>query len=343
MSDVNTSVDGDNVNNSHDKTSSTKVTVTSVDIAIEPLTLPLTHAKCVKLRNQYYRLDANSQSIDRNKLIKDVQTNIGVEFRTKGIWNPSENEGHWKDWDDEKFFQKLLLCFPVDDQATSDDPVDQMLELLRKYSIPNLADLPEEGRRAFNNRLLEHITSAFGGEDSETYKAISAEYQSAFIKQALQSLVEVNRAEPHCITAKRVRADLERNRPTDIIDYTVRLGQVLNDLLAAKRKLRDYGISDGGTPRIQHDLEDDLHRTEEPNKSPRTDIQRSPASPCEGCGRTHGGECTYKDHPNYNKSSDAWADTPQGIAFAAKGYMSLPRWSKLDKTNDVVRLEHNDE
>ena len=301
MSDVNTSVDGDNVNNSHDKTSSTKVTVTSVDIAIEPLTLPLTHAKCVKLRNQYYRLDANSQSIDRNKLIKDVQTNIGVEFRTKGIWNPSDNEGHWKDWEDEKFFQKLLLCFPVDNQPTSNDPVDQTLELLRKHSIPNLADLSEEERRAFNNRLLAHITAAFGGEDSETYKAISAEYQSAFIKQALQTLVEVNKAEPHCITARRVRADLERTRPTDIIDYTVRLGQVLNDLLAAKRKLRDYGISDGDTSRIQRDSGgDDLNQAEGPNKSPRTDMPRSPAAQCEGCGRSHVGECTYKDHPNYN-------------------------------------------
>ena len=142
MSDANNSSHSEQENNnSSEKTTNTKVTVTSVDIAMEPLTLPLTHAKCVKLRNQYNRLEANSQSIERNKLINDAKASIGVEFRTKGIWNPNEDT-HWHDWDDEKFFQKLLLCFPADNQATTDDPVDRMLELLRKHSITNLADLP---------------------------------------------------------------------------------------------------------------------------------------------------------------------------------------------------------
>ena len=318
--------------------SSSKVTVTSVDIAMEPLTLPLTHAKCMKLRNQYNRLDANSQSIDRYKLTRAVDDSLTVEFLIRNLWSETD-EIHWNNWDDETFFKKLLICFPADNLVAAEDPVDRMLELLRKYSIPNLADLSEDGRRIFTNRILEHVTAAFGGVGSDTYKAISPESQAVFVKQALQTLVEVNKGEPHSITAKRVRAELEQTRPADIVDYTVKLGRILARLTASRRELRDYGITNGTVKTPREHSGGDQPRSDKPNKSPRTENNGETQKPrrlCDGCGRPHGGDCSLQDHPNYNRSSNTWASTLQGIAFAAKGFTTLPKYKKLDKSNDLV-------
>ena len=60
---------------------------------------------------------------------------------------------------------------------------------------------------------------------------------------------------------------------------------------------------------------------------------------CNGCGRTHHGECRMNTHPNYNNSGLPWHESESGLAYFARGQNVLPYDPPYLKPTDTW-IEH---
>ncbi|KAJ1389380.1 hypothetical protein B484DRAFT_473890, partial [Ochromonadaceae sp. CCMP2298] len=265
-----------------------------------------------RLREKVESEARNERTCDRNKLIPaDAQKLIGQMLAARRV----PRFAQWKTWPDLEFFETMAKLYPLGKVAQ----IKHLQDFLSKTN--------------FNWWLDNHWLSvqAFVSEINEGTRVYARELEAATAKGSIDSVMReavttlMNRItagpndserQPAGVRARLKTRILFSGKPTDIDDFILKLiseAEVISEDHSEMTACGFYYKAIGKKP------EPGAHKTGNQQQQQRVKQEGTGEFVCNGCGNSKHKyrDCPLKQHPDFNVSKTAWADSDVGKRYAA--------------------------
>ena len=246
-------------------------------------------------------------------------------------------DGLWQNWSLEELVRVLLQLSSSSQKSQSFTPISQALsnidweQSVEHMSLDSIWDQMDKIRKEYG---LASSPVLKGDELKALVNTIKSKLKAPGIKPANKTF---NFNLIHILNKFEVKPDT----PFDdllvaIGNYNLQAKELREKFQAMVGKIIIIGDSDhssdqgkfnkGGSSKTQYGGEKKKPRTSfsESAKSDKRQEKRDGGVTCNTCGKSHSGDCRFKNHPNANNSKLPWKDSYFGKIFQSLDWTKLP-------------------
>lgn len=266
----------------------------------------LTYANADKLESALNKLNS-PENISLNSIMKE-ETQELFEYALSEPYKST-----WRTLDIKSIAKLIKLTYPPWKGSVQTD-VDKIIDLQSVFNSIN----PE--RESSIQAITKKMITLIHNIKAENQSVTSFD-QRPLIKALVANLYDRERPNP---AAKRIHQILHTriDQFTDLREVSEAFHQCATDIRSKIDEVKGYGYKISKPD----DTKDSGHKrtlldANKPSNNPKPLITQKN---CTLCGRKHSAECLLATHPDRNTTTSAWAISPQGKAWAAKGHEVLP-------------------
>ena len=250
--------------------------------------------------------------VNRNQLInRELEDIIGMTIQCQ-FGDTIDMVGNWKEWDDEMFFKRLLLCFPGEGLHSSGTIEDQIKALKLSY------DLYEPQKI---HQWIIALTQLF-----EKFNISEVDSNARAVSLVKLMTEKIGSSTP---AHARLR-DLMKSGdsvPSTFVSFKSKLISVTMNMRDTCLKAKLCGLVDpvGNNNKTAQRLAN-LGSKSGSLASKPSQGENGYHGVCYGCGRRQHKKlsCQLAKHPDFNQSTKAWDESVPGKAWSVKGQTVLP-------------------